>query len=196
MNRNANVLATKLAGKDGQVVDLIQAMRAFHLSSAGRAMFNVDLKCVESYPKTNAITEAFSYFLQELPRRSFSQDQGVAQDYTTENDDNKKMWKASKAVHDVILDVVKGRMAGKGSSRNDMLHQMLQAFKKEHGKDVSPLQVEQALGANLVELLFAGYNTVVNTISSALYVLSEEKNAHILQKVRDELKSVLGSRDM
>merc|ERR1711990_1225455 len=102
------------------------------------------------------------------------------------------MWAASKAVHDVILDVVQDRMAAKGSSRNDMLQQMLLAFKREHGKDVSPLQVEQALGANLVELLFAGYNTVVNTISSALHCLHELPAC--LTKLRGALDRVLGSR--
>merc|ERR1719487_1774539 len=146
-------------------------------------MFNVTLGCVEQWPASNPITEAFAYFLGELPRRSFSQDPKVAHDYKTDNEDNRKMWAASEAVHNVVLEVVKNRMAGKGASTNDMLNQMVSAYKAEHGKDVSPEQVEKALGANLVELLFAGYNTVVNTISSALYVLSEEKNAHILQKV-------------
>jgi len=99
------------------------------------------------------------------------------------------MWKASKTVHDIVLEVVKQRMAGSGSSRNDMLNQMVNAYKKEHGKDVSPEQVEKALGANLVELLFAGYNTVVNTIASALYLLSV--NPDKLAKVRAELDRVL-----
>jgi len=162
------------------------------LSSAGRAMFNVNLKCVESYPASNAITDAFGYFLQELPRRSFSQDDGEAQDYTTPNEANKKMWKASKAVHDVILEVVRDRLGGQNASRNDMLNQMVSAFKKEHGKDVSPEQVEAALGANLVELLFAGYNTVVNTIASAFWLLAA--NPQALKKVREELDSVLGSK--
>lgn len=194
MNRNCNTLATKLESKDGEVVDLVQAIRSFHLSSAGRAMFNVNLKCVESYPEPNPIIEAFAYFLQELPRRSFSQDEGEAQDYKTENEANKKMWAASKTVHDVILEVVKDRLAGTGASRNDMLAQMVAAHKKEHGKDVTAEQIEQALGANLVELLFAGYNTVVNTIASAMYLLAA--NPNVLQKVRDELQTVLGSRDM
>merc|ERR1719450_1783611 len=66
---------------------------------------------------------------------------------------------------------------------------MVNAYKKEHGKDVSPEQVEKALGANLVELLFAGYNTVVNTIASALYLLSV--NPDKLVKVRAELDRVL-----
>merc|ERR1712176_267776 len=81
-------------------------------------------------------------------------------------------------------------MNGRGcASRNDMLNQMVAAYKKEHGKDVTPEQVESALGANLVELLFAGYNTVVNTIASALYLLSA--NPDKLVKVREELDRVL-----
>lgn len=192
MNQNVDLLARKL--QDGSSVELIHAIRSFHLSSAGRAMFNVDLKCMESYPKSNAITDAFAYFLQELPRRSFSQDEGVAQDYTTENDDNKKLWAASKAVHDVVLKVVKDRLGGKGSSENDMLNQMVVAYQAEHGKQGAAELVAKALGANLVELLFAGYNTVVNTIASAIYLLAI--NPEALNKVRDELQQVLGSRSI
>jgi len=194
MTQSANTLADKLALQDGQQVDLVAAIRAFHLSSAGLSMFNVDLKCVEAYPQPNAITEAFAYFLQELPRRSFSQDQEVAQNYTTDNEDNRKMWAASKVVHDIVLEVVRDRQVGKGKAPNDMLNQMVSAFNKEHGKDVSAEQVEQALGANLVELLFAGYNTVVNTIASAMYLLSV--NPDVMEKVRAELASVLGKRDV
>merc|ERR1719359_1109331 len=104
MNESSNALVSKLNLVDGQVVDLIQAVRAFHLSSAGRAMFNVNLKCVESYPSSNPITEAFAYFLQELPRRSFSQTP-EDHDFQSPHEDNKKMWAASKAVHDIILEV-------------------------------------------------------------------------------------------
>lgn len=190
MKQSADAIAAKLAAQDGQVVNLVPAVRAFHLSSAGRAMFNVNLKCVESYPDTNPITDAFAYFLQELPRRSFHQDQGVAQDYKADNEDNQKMWKASKSVHDVVLEVVRQRLAGQGMSPNDMLNQMVNAYKKEHGKDVTAEQVEQALGANLVELLFAGYNTVVNTIATALYLLAA--NPRCMEKVRAELDQVIG----
>merc|ERR1712190_173516 len=193
MHESADVLVRKLQQQDGQGIDLVAACRAFHLSSAGRAMFNVNLKCVDSYPQNNPITNAFAYFLQELPRRSFDRDPAVAQDYKTENEDNKKMWAASKAVHDIVLEVVRDRMSGRGcTSRNDMLNQMVAAYKKEHGKDVTPEQVESALGANLVELLFAGYNTVVNTIASALYLLST--NPAKLQKVRQEMDAVLGGK--
>merc|ERR1719359_1773825 len=179
MNESSNALVSKLEMQDGEIVDLIAAVRAFHLSSAGRAMFNVNLKCVETYPNSNEITEAFAYFLQELPRRSFSQDQGVAQDYTTENEDNKKMWAASKAVHNIVLDVIRDRLAKTGSSRNDMLNRMVEAFKKEHGTSTTAEQAEKALGANLVELLFAGYNTLVNTVASAIFELS--RNPDCLQ---------------
>jgi len=196
MQQTTNILVSKLEAQSklGAPINLISAVRAFHLSSAGRAMFNVNLRCVESYPESNSIADAFSYFLQELPRRSFSQDESEAQDYTTPNDANKAMWKASKAVHDIVLEVVKDRFAGNGLSRKDMLNEMVNTFKKEHGKNVSPEQVESALGANLVELLFAGYNTVVNTIASAIYLLST--NPHVLQKVLAELDRVLGSREV
>jgi cytochrome P450 len=157
-------------------------------------MFNVNLKCAETYPESNEITEAFAYFLQELPRRSFSQDQGVAQDYTTENEDNKKMWAASKAVHNIVLEVIRDRLAKTGGSRNDMLNRMVEAFKKEHGTSTTAEQAEKALGANLVELLFAGYNTLVNTVSSAIFELS--RNPDSLKKVRDELDAVLGNKQV
>merc|ERR1719215_794726 len=97
----------QLSPYEGQSIDLVVATQGFHLDSAGRAMFNVNLDCVKTFPKSNNIVDAFNYFLKELPRRSFSPDQSVAQDYVTENEDNKQMWAASKAVHDVILEVVR-----------------------------------------------------------------------------------------
>jgi PHYB activation tagged suppressor 1 len=49
------------------------------------------------------------------------------------------------------------------------------------------------LGANLVELLFAGYNTVVNTMSTAVYLLAT--NPEKLKKARAEVDKVCGSKD-
>ena len=56
---------------------------------------------------------------------------------------------------------------------------------------------EKALGANLVELLvaellFAGCNTVVNTIFTAIYLLHE--NPRCLVKLRGEYDKELGAR--
>merc|ERR1719436_325043 len=169
MNSCMDILVNKFNGVIGREVELVYPFALFHLSSAAKAMFNVDLHCIESYPDANKIESTFKWFLTELIRRSFSQDPAVAQDYETDNEDNRKMKAASKVVHDVVLDVMRDRIKNGSGGRKDMLQSMLEAYKKEHGDDIAPEVIEKSIGANLVELLFAGYNTVVNVMSSAIY---------------------------
>jgi cytochrome P450 len=193
MNSCMDILVNKFNGVIGREVELVYPFALFHLSSAAKAMFNVDLHCIEDYPNENKIESTFKWFLTELVRRSFDQDPAVAQDYEADNEDNRKMRAASKVVHDVVLEVVRDRMSkGPKSKRNDMLQNMLEAYWKEFGREVAPEVVESKIGANLVELLFAGYNTVVNIMSSAIYLLT--KHPAEMEKVREECYRVLGNR--
>jgi len=192
MNSCMDVLVNKFNGVVGSEVELVYPCALFHLSSAAKSMFNIDLQCIESYPEANKIEGTFKWFLTELVRRSFDQDPAVAQDYETDNEDNRKMKAASKVVHDVVLDVVRDRMKHGKSGRKDMLQCMLDAYFKEHGTEVAPEMVESQIGANLVELLFAGYNTVVNIMSSAIYLLTS--NPEKMAVVRGECERILGNR--
>lgn len=194
MNSCMDVFVDKITPLVGQEIELIYPIALFHLSSAAKAMFNVDLKCIESYPGENKIEGTFKWFLTELIRRSFDQDPAVAQDYETDNEDNRKMKAASKVVHDVVLEVIRDRLKKGKTGRNDMLQNMLDAYYKEHGTNVAVEVVESSIGANLVELLFAGYNTVVNIMSSAIYLLT--KHPETMRRCREECDRVLGARPL
>ena len=77
---------------------------------------------------------------------------------------------------------------------NDMLAKLLDAYSKESGAetDFSAEDFDKVLGANVVELLFAGYNTVVNVITAGTYLFAT--NPSELAKLRKELDTVLKGR--
>jgi len=189
MTDSAVGLSTRLNAASGSV-DLITAIGAFHLSSTSRAMYNVNPGCVEAFPAENEISKAFNFFLGELPRRSFDPDPAVAQDYTTDNEANRAMWAASGVVHKAMTAVVRDRLAGKNNQRQDMLKEMLNSYKQEFGAEASPAMVESALGANMIELLFAGYNTVVNSIAIALreITVNDRVRVEVLREVDQVLR--------
>eukprot|EP00662_Eupelagonemidae_sp_cell21_P021077 gene21076-65571_t len=76
---------------------------------------------------------------------------------------------------------LRARCRAKGG-RKDMLELLFEAYDKEYGKGYSAEQVEEGLGANLVELLFAGFNTVSG-------------EPIVVRKIRQEVDSILGNSD-
>jgi len=71
------------------------------------------------------------------------------------------------------------------------LQQLIDEHRRDHPK-MNDFQTENHLGANLVELLFAGYNTVVNTMTTAIYLLTV--NPDKFAKARAEIDQVVGSK--
>jgi len=159
-------------------------------------------------------TQSFDFLLAELARRCFDPDPKVSGDYMTQSadrEDNRKWKSAHDTVHGEILPLIRRRLrrrqdiqrnGGKARSRyqqppNDMLTFLLDAYARESssdGADFSAEDFDRVLGANVVELLFAGYNTVVNVISTAIFLFV--KNPSELRKLRRELDNVLGGRTM
>ena len=115
-------------------------------------------------------------------------------------DDNRRWKSAHDTVHGEILPLIRSRLKlrQEGASRegvpNDMLAKLLDAYSKESGaeSDFSAEDFDKVLGANVVELLFAGYNTVVNVITAGTYLFAT--NPSELAKLRRELDTVLKGR--
>jgi len=108
------------------------------------------------------------------------------------------MKKMSGIAHGAILDIVRRRLASrkedlKKGGRPDMLELFFQAYDKEYGTGYDAHAIEEALGANLVELLFAGFNTVSGSMTHAIYRLSQEPM--VVKRIRQEVDSIVGNSD-
>jgi cytochrome P450 len=144
-------------------VDMLQAVSMFHLSAIGKSAFNQDLKCMENFEQgPNEITKSFEFMLSELPRRAFSQDPETQNDYETPNEDNRKWQLAATTVREVISSVIKKRLddVAKGTATSNTARDgdLLAAMINGHGS-TDPSVLTEELGDNLIEILFAGYNT-------------------------------------
>merc|ERR1719399_344513 len=73
---------------------------------------------------------------------------------------------------------------------------MLEMFFLEYEKMLGTLtadKIAHELGANLVELLFAGFNTVSGTMTNAIFRLSQEPE--VVAKIRAEVDPLLAGKD-
>lgn len=134
--------------------------------------------------------------LDELGRRAFHPDVDVQFNYTSDTEDN-VLWQENRdVIHDSVLTSLRPRLSGTEKcpvgGDGDLLQQLIDAHKADHPK-MTLGKTEEHLGANLVELLFAGYNTVVNTMSAALYLLSLHPEKQ--HKAREEVDAVLGGKN-
>jgi len=130
--------------------------------------------------------------LSELPRRAFSMDPGVQNDFESENEEN-RLWKeAAMAVRELVTVMVEKRLtekAGGVAVPDDLLEGMISSYHNEYGKDgIGAEELVAALGDNLVEILFAGYNTVVNVIANALFFLAT--NPEWFGRLQEEIDAV------
>eukprot|EP01062_Namystynia_karyoxenos_P018801 TRINITY_DN16_c0_g2_i1.p1 TRINITY_DN16_c0_g2~~TRINITY_DN16_c0_g2_i1.p1 ORF type:complete len:991 (+),score=448.41 TRINITY_DN16_c0_g2_i1:97-2973(+) len=195
----AHSMSRRLEHLVGKEVDAYTLVTAFHLDAASKSLYGGDIGCVPTFPKRSELVKTYIWFTSELPRRAFAfEDPKLNTDYETDNADNRLMKKMSGVAHKVILDVVRKRLASreqdrKKGGRPDMLELFFQAYDKEYGSSQSAEAIEDALGANLVELLFAGFNTVSGTMTNAFYRLSQEPV--VVRRIREEVDSILGNED-
>ena len=190
--------------RDGEAFDVLSAVSAFHLSAVGKASMGFDFGCVEFYEKTrgkgtNAINRAFELMLTELPRRAFSPDPAVRDDYETDNEDNRKYNGAAKAVRAEVEAAVRARLqeearrgGGAGGRAKDLLQGMIEAYREEEGgeHDLTAARLTDEIGDNLVEILFAGYNTATNVVANGMYFLAKHQDWQ--RRCQSEIDAVLG----
>jgi len=90
--------------------------------------------------------------------------------------------------------MVEGRLRAKRANEatpEDLLEGMIQSYYNEYGEEgIGAKELVTALGDNLVEMLFAGYNTVVNVIANALFFLAT--HPEWFPKLQAEIDGVCG----
>ena len=190
----------------GEALDIHLLLSMYHLSATGKAAMDYDFKCIEGFSqgqKMNAINSAYEFMLSELPRRAFSPDPALQNDYETDNEDNRKFKAASQSVRSEVERAVEAKLEarkrlGKDGVKVDLLEAMIRAYEDEHASaggaasELTAARLTEELGDNLVEILFAGYNTAVGTMANAIYFLAA--NPQLFARVQAELDSVLGAK--
>jgi len=144
----------------------------------------------------NVIEQSFEYLLEELPRRAYATDIDVQNDFASDTPDNRMMAEMSYQVRNVIREIISKRIADTDAgvpSPKDLLDAMMTIFVEQYPEaknDVEMLTGE--LGDNLVEIIFAGYNTAVPTTSHAFYFLAMRPD--LQDRICEEVDRVLQGR--
>mmetsp|Transcript_2024 Transcript_2024/g.2922 ORF Transcript_2024/g.2922 Transcript_2024/m.2922 type:complete len:532 (-) Transcript_2024:1263-2858(-) len=177
----------------GKEVDMALLAGSYHLSAIGKSAFDFDLNCLGAAKLgPNEISMSFEFFISELPRRSLAPDQSVLGNYEVDNEDNRKWKTAADTVRNSIEKVVSKRLRDHLNGvpvRRDLLDSMIEAYDEQLGRKASEEELMEGLTDNLVEILFAGYNTNVGTISNALYYLA--KNPEYMRMAQKEIDSLI-----
>eukprot|EP00756_Hemistasia_phaeocysticola_P026821 Hpha_TRINITY_DN16085_c1_g4::TRINITY_DN16085_c1_g4_i1::g.118875::m.118875 len=192
MGQAAYDMASKLPVGD---VDMYMVAAHYHMDASAGAMFSTSLGAIKSWPQKHSGVDAFVWFTNELPRRAFAfTDFALNTDYTTDNPDNRKMWTNRDIAHKFVLEVVEKRLRdGRSKSDPDLLELMLQAYEEDNKGPIDAKLLMKDVGANLVELIFAGFNTVTGTMANALYAIAADPE--IVRNIRKEVDAVLQGQD-
>jgi len=182
--------------ESGQDVDFMRLVGCYHIQAIGQVAFHTDLKVLDTFDQENVIEQSFEYLLEELPRRAYATDFETQNDFESDTADNRMMAQMSYQVRNVIREIITKRLADQQAgveTPNDLLETMMGVFVEQYPEakgDVEMLTAE--LGDNLVEIMFAGYNTAVPTTAHAFYFLSLRPD--LMDRVIEEVDRVLGGR--
>eukprot|EP01065_Artemidia_motanka_P005202 TRINITY_DN124_c0_g2_i1.p1 TRINITY_DN124_c0_g2~~TRINITY_DN124_c0_g2_i1.p1 ORF type:complete len:609 (+),score=226.64 TRINITY_DN124_c0_g2_i1:76-1827(+) len=196
MGKSAFDMTRRLAAQGcGASTDMYMVAAHYHLDASSGAMFSTTLDAVDVWPQTHKAVDAFVWFTNELPRRAFAfSDPALNTDYTTDNEDNRNMKRQHDAASAVVLKVVKQRLAeGRKSSEPDLLELMMRAYEEENAGPIDPDKLMGDVGANLVELIFAGFNTVTGVMGNAFCAIAADKE--VVAKIRAEVGACLKGED-
>jgi len=151
----------------------------------------VDIPAVADYPDKTPFHTSFDVMLEQLGMRAFTQDPTLMFDYTTPNEAN-DLWNKNKAVvHNFVFEALKARLEPGAPQKDDLLAGLIKSYTEDFG-DMPAAEKMDHLGCNLIEMIFAGYNTVVNTLGNAVYQLSQ--NPAAAAAARKQIEQVMGDR--
>jgi len=177
------------------VADMYMVAAHYHMDASAGSMFSMTLNAVQQFPQKHSGVEAFVWFTNELPRRAFAfTDAALNTDYKTDNADNRKMWKNRDIAHKFVLECVEKRLKdGRRKDDPDLLELMMRAYEEDNAGPIDAKLLMKDVGANLVELIFAGFNTVTGTMANALYAIAVDPD--IVRQIREEVDAVLKGED-
>jgi len=182
----------------GEEFDMMRIISCYHIDAVGKVSFTDDLGALNMFEQggEHPLENSFEYLLEELPRRAFAPDWETQNDFTSDNPDNRMMAQKSWQAREVIARVIKKRLDdiknGK-TPREDLLQKMIDAYGEQNPEmkdDLVGMTAE--LGDNLVEIVFAGYNTSVPTVNHALFLLAHYPE--VAEEVKREVDEVLQGR--
>ncbi len=184
--------------ESGKDVDFMRLIGAYHIDGIGKVSFDYDLGALGTWSDgEHVVSQSFEYLLEELPRRAYAPDWETQNDFESDTPDNRAMAEMSWQVRDVIRQVITRRLEDINNGvkpRPDLLQKMIDVYVEDYPEaagDVEALTAE--LGDNLVEIIFAGFNTAVPTTCHCLYFLC--KHPEYYQRVKDEIREVIGDRE-
>jgi len=190
------VLLEKCA-ENGQDVDFMRLVGCYHIQAIGQVAFHTDLRALETFEDgPNVIERSFEYLLTELPRRAYATDYETQNDFESDTPDNRMMAQMSYQVRNVIREIIAKRLADQDAgieTPKDLLDSMMDVFVEQYPEAKGHVEMLTAeLGDNLVEIIFAGYNTAVPTTAHAFYFLSLRPD--LMDRVIEEVDRVLEGR--
>jgi cytochrome P450 len=185
--------------ESGQDVDFMRLIGCYHIQAIGQVAFHTDLKVLETFEDgQNVIEQSFEYLLEELPRRAYATDIETQNDFESDTPDNRMMAEMSYQVRNVIRNIITKRLQDMDSgikTPKDLLDSMMNVFVEQYPEAKGNVEMLTAeLGDNLVEIIFAGYNTAVPTTCHVLYFLSLRPD--LQDRIIEEVDRVLEGRKM
>ena len=170
--------------RSDQPLDVTGEMMRLTLSIVGKALFSQDLS-----REASVVGEAFSVANEEISLRFRTLFNPPLWMPTRRN---RRFNAASKALDEVVNEIIKTRRAELGnadeSTDQDLLSMLLKVRDENNGEGMSDSQLRD----EVMTLLLAGHETTANALSWAWYLLSQNPQAE--QRLHEELKRVLNGR--
>ena len=181
----------------GEDLDFMRAVAAYHLQAIGQVAFNYDLGCISRFEEgEHPIHQSFEYLLEELPRRAYAPDWETQNDFESDTLDNRELAEMAWQVRDQVRTVIRKRLEdiNKGiKPREDLLQKMIDVYSTDYPEAKGNVEMLTAeLGDNLVEIMFAGFNTAVPTTCHAFFFLAHFPE--MAARVKHEVDTVLKGR--
>jgi cytochrome P450 len=170
--------------RDGQILDLHEAMMRLTLEIISKSIFDVDL---HEDKRSRGVGEAIEVVLTEYSAQLTSAVRIILDrlPFQVPKPGEFKLNKAVDALDRLIYAIV-GERRNEAADRGDLLS-MLLAAQDEDGSTMN----DQQLRDELVTLFLAGHETTANTLSWTFYLLAQHPSVE--QKLLEEYKGVAGT---
>lgn len=186
MNEEVTIAVERWKLQDGEVLDITEEMLNLTLKIVTKALFSTDVK-----HRLGGISESLNDIMHfaDSTLKSF-----IRLPLAVPTPRNLRFKRAVEKVEVVIYGIIEGRRAEIKQNADvrydDLLDMLIHTQDEETGETMTNQQVRD----EVTTIFMAGHETTANALSWALYLLS--KHADVLQKLREEVETVLGKEGM
>ncbi len=163
----------------GDAIDIDAEMMSLTLHVVGEALFSIDIS-----DATNTVAKAFTTLNQDISYRFKTV---FVPPLWVPTPRNRAFKKARAELNRLVYEII-ARRRRDGGSHDDLLDMLLGARDEESGEGMTDRQLRD----EVITLMLAGHETTANLLSWSCYFLS--RHPEVAQKLRAELKKVLGDR--